>query len=311
MTTKRARGTLTPALALDHVRLSIVQSLRSWQDVVAFLGALPASSLDRPLTALRDLPLTWRNFIEQWPMPCLDYMSPEAMHLALAALPAIPSIEIYCVTTLEETPSGHHDDLGALAAAWSTKIECVDKPVDTDSVDFCRRVLPHCSRLKLLSFEASVCADVLPLLPSSVCKIHIFNNNSNFGDGGVVWRIAAPLQQWLSTGHDKRVVIHGPLPPDDAAAVADVVVTATSLVELNLYQAPELAHALEGKALSRKTRAESWSVLSLPSLSLVAFVNHADFWSNLASLVQVLRPIKTLMDLFETHDVTLADVYAG
>ncbi|KAF0698290.1 Aste57867_11083 [Aphanomyces stellatus] len=49
----------------------------------------------------------------------------------------------------------------------------------------------------------------------------------------------------------------------------------------------------------------------MPSPQLVNLISRPDFWNNLRSLLVLFRPIKTLFDLFETHDVSMADCYAG
>ncbi|CAK4616548.1 hypothetical protein LEN26_015377 [Aphanomyces euteiches] len=49
----------------------------------------------------------------------------------------------------------------------------------------------------------------------------------------------------------------------------------------------------------------------MPSPQLANFINRPEFWNNLRILLVLFRPIKTLFDLFSTHDVTIADAYAG
>ncbi|ETW09922.1 hypothetical protein H310_00351 [Aphanomyces invadans] len=49
----------------------------------------------------------------------------------------------------------------------------------------------------------------------------------------------------------------------------------------------------------------------MPSPQLVNYTSRPDFWNNLRSLLVLFRPIKTLFDLFQTCDVSIADCYAG
>jgi hypothetical protein len=48
-----------------------------------------------------------------------------------------------------------------------------------------------------------------------------------------------------------------------------------------------------------------------PNAHVLGVIQRQDFWNNLSSLLQVLRPMKTMFDLFSTSDVSLADCYAG
>ncbi|EQC25486.1 hypothetical protein SDRG_16644, partial [Saprolegnia diclina VS20] len=244
----RARDGLTPALALDHVILLIVKRLFFPRDVVAFLSALP--SLDAPLAALLGLLTSSSPFKKHWPMPTFEKVGPQHMHLAVAALPAITCLQIRSLWTLKRALGGRYATVGAFAAAWPHAIVSIKENVDRGNLALFRSLFQHCSQLGDVSIDATLLAEVLPSLPSSICHISIYHDNADDDNNGVAWRLAVPLQEWLSTGRKKkRVTIRCALAPDDAAAVANVLATASSLTGLDM-QSSELVDALVTSDLS-------------------------------------------------------------
>ncbi|KDO26916.1 hypothetical protein SPRG_07630, partial [Saprolegnia parasitica CBS 223.65] len=238
----QARNGLTPALALDHVILLIVRRLYFPRDVVAFLSVLP--SLDAPLAALLWLLTSSLPFKKRWPMPALEKLGPQHMSLAFAALPVIPSIQIRSLGAFQRALGGRYDNLGAFAAAWPHAIASITQDVDRSNLVVFRSLFQHCSQLGDVSIDADLFANVLPSLPSSVRHVSIYHDTAADEDTGVVWRLATPLQAWLSTGRKKKsVTIRCALALDDAAAVANVLATASSLSALDM-QSSELVDAL-------------------------------------------------------------------
>ncbi|EQC24702.1 hypothetical protein SDRG_17405 [Saprolegnia diclina VS20] len=247
VTAKRHCGVPTPAMALDHLRLCIVQCFHSHQDAVAFLCALP--SLDGPLRALLMLLTTSSTFRDQWPAIVLEDLNEAERDLARAALPAIPAIHIKESKSLACALSGRYSDLGTFITAWPTKVTLVRDRISRADVERLR-CLQHCTRLDYVSVYVDAFGTLLPSLPSSVRHVTLVDDSLDLeytpDDRIVDSNLAVTLRRWLENGQSKpkHVSFECDLAPDDAAAVGDVLVSASHLTTLKIWHSAELVTAL-------------------------------------------------------------------
>ncbi|KDO17127.1 hypothetical protein SPRG_17462 [Saprolegnia parasitica CBS 223.65] len=286
-------------MALDHVRLSVVQCLESHHDVTAFLRALPASSLDAPLTALLTLLTKSWTFKEYWPEIIPDLLTAKTLEVAVTAVTALPAIFIYDDVGYQK----HQSNIGALQ--WLANFTHLGKAIDRSMVGNFKRHVKRYDQLESVQVYVDAFVRLAPSLPPRLRHLTFVrdefdddseisedsedsedseesesesedfedseDDSNEFDDGSATFcchrddvsedsqvdshdesdktvinaNLATALQQWLGNGRShKHVTFNCALTKGDAAAVADVLVSSTSIKTLEMNGSVELVEAL-------------------------------------------------------------------
>ncbi|EQC34261.1 hypothetical protein SDRG_08033 [Saprolegnia diclina VS20] len=238
MTAMPPDGAMTPAMALDHVPLFIVQCLRSHHDVTAFLRALPANSLSVPLAALLELLSKSRTVRARWPEILPEFLGPKRSKLALTALPALPSIYVY------DTIYWYDSSLQSTARArqWLANVMHLGKTIDSSTLDAFTSHVAQYKRLESLSVHVDTLGDLATSLPPRLRHLMLvgddisdddyddFDDDDAEGEDGSAYAgsegdvdsdLATALHRWLDNGRShNNLTVDGLLSKVHAAAVA-------------------------------------------------------------------------------------------
>ncbi|KDO26914.1 hypothetical protein SPRG_07628 [Saprolegnia parasitica CBS 223.65] len=295
MATKRIHTVPTPALALNHLRVAVVQCLDSYHDVVAFLRALP--SLSAPLAALLALLQGSSRAMDQWPAIALERLSESEVELALIALPAIPAIHVHNRDDFDDNLWARVAGLCTLAATWPTKITHLSECIQDNEIPYVQRIVSHCTRLDAIVLHLDAFAPLLPSLPRGLRHVALM---AKLYVPPPIQNIAPTLRQWVEVGTSskKHISFHNTWVLSDAEAVANVLATAPSLTGLDIDDTSELVE--EAKQLLARLDVAKLTRLEVDDVADVRWV------------LSLLHSMPNLQDLslncgeFKTIPATLA-----
>ncbi|KDO26929.1 hypothetical protein SPRG_07643 [Saprolegnia parasitica CBS 223.65] len=173
MATKRACPEAATVLSLPHVLTSIAQCLQSPRDALAFLSALPLTSLDTALAATKELLTRPGRFVHTWPHLGLDEIDGENAALALSALPALVSLCEPAVGRIDWSPSTTvaTRTFADFVSSWPLKMTHFESIWfdDIDTNDVCS-LLRRCTRLRAIDISRD--EDIVDLLAAELTPAH-------------------------------------------------------------------------------------------------------------------------------------------
>ncbi|EQC26441.1 hypothetical protein SDRG_15722 [Saprolegnia diclina VS20] len=242
---KRTCPAASSVLEVRSALLSVAQCLASPIDVAAFLSALPATSLDAPLTALRELLTRPGPFSFEWPTPDLDVVTESDRTLVRIALPALVSVRAQGVKVfarLFNRPAATHaiKCLDHFAQRFATKLTQLHLDATLTYSDAFCVLLSRCTHLESIRLAASG-SNVLTAVTTPNHRVRSIRLEMELVKTTPRW--TPLLTKWLSSGFASRVKVHTPLIADvDDLALA--IATTPSLRALFVHHSDAILHAL-------------------------------------------------------------------
>ncbi|KDO26930.1 hypothetical protein SPRG_07644 [Saprolegnia parasitica CBS 223.65] len=251
MATKRACPEAATVLSLPHVLASIAQCLQSPSAALAFLSALPLTSLDTALAATKELLTRPGPFIHTWPHLGLDDIHGDRAALALEALPALLFLQ---EPETERTDRSMSETdtviLADVVASWPLKVTYFDtqwshardarypRTIDSDVVG---ALLRRCTRLRSVTLSAR--KDVAKLLAAMTTPAHRVEKLCLEYEGDETLDWTSLLRPWLATGHARHLSFNN-AGTTDIKGLALALATASSLTGLGIDNNNALVRAI-------------------------------------------------------------------
>ncbi|KDO20066.1 hypothetical protein SPRG_14214 [Saprolegnia parasitica CBS 223.65] len=283
-TTKRACPEAATVLSLPHILTSIAQCLQS-PDALAFLSALPLTSLDTALAATKELLTRPGRFVHTWPQVDLDDMNEDDAPLMRAALPAILSVRASDVYSFVP-----------LSATAPTDYESV-----TPFLEFAAQsILPPFAAF----FGIANAADLLAAVLTPAHRVSSLTIGTTYDStDGDDW--TALLLPWLASGHARHVELNnsGKLPIPDIAGLARALATTSSLQGLDIFNYDNLIAALVALKMPLHQLTALKVATFLPSYKMLSLLQLVDL-AKLTSLTLDLRHLNLALGRLEYTDTS-------